>query len=798
MSAQPVDSDALRPYEYPTVPDFWTNEPFPETIAGVYGAAVLELTAAPGAAFQDRDRARQEALQTAQQIVRGLSAWRHRGGLEIRYGFGGEDWRLRIRVIGRAIGATLFAARTAAQQIAEMAVSFFPPGFIFEAGTAAVDSEFDSWVEVERAEEVRQPAPWVSANMASYYYLPYPMSGDASGWSKLPHYLANLKSPGFLSVALLPTALTDFERDAVDHVHSMCAYLAAPRQEHDYFGNPRPVPGDASAADAKRCWEQWPHDGAVLVRVGISASRSEISPIASTVGAIITQDSVVPSPERIAPRFNVVQPTDFDAWQTANLGIVQPRFNHELWSASDGAPFSLRRMLYLFSEEDAASLLILPIPDADGVPGIRRSARHVTRRPDDIENMNNVSVLGWALHHGSPHGSVGLSSKAVNRHVLIAGAAGYGKTTTIHTLLARLWLEEHIPFLVIEPTKTEYRSLLHVPGMEDLEIYTLGREDISPFRLNPLEPPEGIRREEHANAALAAIKAAIPLPVPLPQLVDEALDLTYERAGWDLDTTVADGRPPPTLRDLEVSFSEGLRKAGYDPEVESNLKAMFSVRLNSLLRGSRGRVVDTTRSYDFARLCRRPVIIELDSVSDADDKAVLSALILARIRATARGRGSASGTLRHVTVVEESHRLLGASADRRRSDSSLGEDSRASAVEAFANAIAELRALGEGFILSSNEPAKLATSAVANCSTRVLHRLQSAADRGVLLDDLDASQVDRQVASRLEEGQALMTSPDMPEPALILVQPLTGIDTGRPVADDTVRDHMGRLRSEQV
>ncbi len=38
--------------------------------------------------------------------------------------------------------------------------------------------------------------------------------------------------------------------------------------------------------------------------------------------------------------------------------------------------------------------------------------------------------------------------------------------------------------LVIEPAKTEYRDLM---GVDDILVFTLGDENLAPFRLNPFE-----------------------------------------------------------------------------------------------------------------------------------------------------------------------------------------------------------------------------------------------------------------------------------------------------------------------
>ena len=41
------------------------------------------------------------------------------------------------------------------------------------------------------------------------------------------------------------------------------------------------------------------------------------------------------------------------------------------------------------------------------------------------------------------------------------------------------------------------------PGLEATQIFSFGREDISPLRLNPLQPPPGIRCAAHIGSLIS-------------------------------------------------------------------------------------------------------------------------------------------------------------------------------------------------------------------------------------------------------------------------------------------------------
>jgi hypothetical protein len=733
-----------------------------------------------------------EMLRTAAGGVIGAAGgWTPGSSLEFLYVTEprpGQPTRVRLFLTGKALGGDAESAAHDADRVVEHACAALPSGF--KHARARSDSRL--WepapdveaVELRKQEEVLRPQ--LRTVPTDYYYVAYPLPGDGSGWPQFGELLARTQARVTVSLLFSPTVLDSAERGAIDLVATQLEFHGRPRQDSDVFGQMEPVPADASAAAALPIWQGYQQHlrHCVLARVTVTGPSHAALAVAKALANAVSaarEPGTGTAPVTQRPRDE--ESSRRVLHSSCALDVV-PWGGHPIWREQD-APWTLRRLPYLYGIEEASTLAILPVPDEHGARGfpLARPSRsgHIRDDQDDGQSV----VLGIFRHHGEDTGGhATIPLPAINRHTLVVGAPGSGKTTTVLSLLVRLWRDHGIPFLAIEPTKVEYRSMLNVPGMSDLRVVTLGRDDIAPIRLNPLAPPAGVRREAHVNSVMAVFRAALPLQPPLPQLLEEALERTYDQSGWDYDTTIEDGVPAPTVRDLLETYESGFDAHGYSGDIKQNLLAALRLRLRSLTRGTRGMLLDTVESVDFGELMEKPVVVELDDIADAEDKAILAAFLLDRIRAAARARRSTGGQLRHVTVLEEAHRLLS------RTGGGEQESPQTAAIRAFCDAIAELRALGEGFIISSQSPSALAEAAVANTGTRILHRLESSADRSLVLADLDAADVERAAAARLERGEAAVRWPGMDELEFVSVQAADGVDSGRGVTDAEVEERM--------
>lgn len=320
-----------------------------------------------------------------------------------------------------------------------------------------------------------------------------------------------------------------------------------------------------------------------------------------------------------------------------------------------------------------------------------------------------------------------LSQKALTKHMFIAGVPGSGKTTAVHNVLVQLY-RQRIPFLVLEPAKSEYRALKVLSDHPDpivqkmagdIRVYTPGNDEISPLRFNPLAYPEGITLDEHIGQVLACFEAAMPMGGPLQALIAEAVEEVYAEKSLD---------DFPQMVDLRQAAGRIMESKNYEGEIRSNLRAAIEVRLGLLTRRSMGRIFSTSLSIPSVKdLLEHPTIIEMDYLPQ-DHACLLTLFLLAAMREQIRiDPNRRKKGLHHVTVIEEAHNIVGRSGDARTSEDIA--DPKAFAAQYVSRMLAELRALGEGIVIADQLPSAVAPEVVKNTGTKLAHRLVSNQDR---------------------------------------------------------------------
>lgn len=401
---------------------------------------------------------------------------------------------------------------------------------------------------------------------------------------------------------------------------------------------------------------------------------------------------------------------------------------------------------------ELALLTGLPSQELPGIK-IRKSVDFAV----NTKNQGNSPCvhLGKIIQHGRilEHKQVDLPIAELNKHVFITGVTGAGKTTTCMTLL----LESGLPFLVIEPAKTEYRAL-HGKG-HDVEYYTLGREDLTPFRLNPFQLLRDQKNLAGHIATLNATMAAVfPMEAAMPHIVEEAIINAYKAKGWDIHSTenyitddpwANDSEVWPTFSDMIGELDAVIKSKGMGREFEEKYRGSLVARLSNLTLGTKGRMLNTRHSLDFSRLLDKKVVIELEEIKNEEDKALFMGLILYRLAECMKQRHRIDKDFQHLTLVEEAHRLLSRPEPGDPGAKKMG-------VEMFANLLAEVRKYGEGLIIADQIPNKLVSDVIKNTNTKIVHRLFAADDRNTIGDSMGLSDEQKDFLPLLQPGETII------------------------------------------
>jgi len=377
------------------------------------------------------------------------------------------------------------------------------------------------------------------------------------------------------------------------------------------------------------------------------------------------------------------------------------------------------------------------------------------------------------------------------KHGLVVGVTGSGKTNTLFYLLEKLrTVHPPLPFLVIEPAKAEYRELRGVQALADLQVFTLGDEMVSPFRLNPFEfeigPTARIHVQTHIDYLKSVFNAAFVLYAPMPYVLETCLHEVYVDKGWDL-TTGQNRRLPvglrgqeskypvfPTLTDLYLKIDEVVDRLGYEERIQMDVKAGLKARIGSLRLGGKGLMLDVPRGLPIADLLGRPVVLEMERVGNDDEKAFLIGLILTRLyeyRVLQARSGQSLPRLQHVTVVEEAHRLLKNVPTEVDTESA---NTKGQAVETFSNMLSEIRAYGQGVLIAEQIPTKLAPDAIKNTNLKVMHRVVAEDDREVMGGTMNMRPEQERYVTTLATGQAVVYAEGADKPYLVAVPAYKG------------------------
>jgi len=436
----------------------------------------------------------------------------------------------------------------------------------------------------------------------------------------------------------------------------------------------------------------------------------------------------------------------------------------------------------ILSSRELAYYINFPMHSIPGISVVDCAPDFCLSKPSDNCGMKFGKLIDngveSSIDYVIPH-------QCLSRHTLVAGITGSGKTNTIKSILTNN--NSNIPFLIIEPAKTEYVDwaikynethkkdpiTIFMPGCKTYKNANLSQLKLNPFEIVWLDKKQTPYTLSHIDRLKSIFASAFPMQDILPVLMEELIYAIYQAS-----TTCWIGEKAhpiygqtlfPTLNGMSIAIDNVISNRRYEDKVQMNMAACLHTRVDNLKRGWRGDVLNNPQSTDWKELFEKPCIINLSYVGDETDKAFLTSLILLfmyeyRIAQhdfeqhnnDSKYKTTENDICKHISIVEEAHRVMSKCDDT--------ENPRYKSATLFSNMLSEIRAYGEGMVLVDQVPTRLIPDAIKNTNLKILHRLVSTDDVKALGEAMGLSDEQMKLVPKLKIGDCIVTSSANLEP----------------------------------
>lgn len=344
---------------------------------------------------------------------------------------------------------------------------------------------------------------------------------------------------------------------------------------------------------------------------------------------------------------------------------------------------------------------------------------------DSTDDTEKKLVIGKIFHMNHVEDNkVALNKNSLASHTFITGSTGSGKSNTVYKILDKA-KKEDVKFLVIEPAKGEYKNVFG--KCKDVTVYGTNPRLSKILRINPFSFPEDIHILEHLDRLVEIFNVCWPMYAAMPAVLKDAVEKSYKDCGWDLLRSINKygEKLYPTFADVAGNIRTIIDSSEYDNENKGAYKGSLLTRLRALTTGL-NRMLFTSDEISSHELFDNNVIVDLSRVGSSETKSLIMGMLILKLQEYRMTSQKMNSELTHLTVLEEAHNLLKRTSTEQSSESSnlLGKS-----VEMLANAIAEMRTYGEGFIIADQAPALLDMSVIRNTNTKIIMRLPDFSDR---------------------------------------------------------------------
>ena len=308
--------------------------------------------------------------------------------------------------------------------------------------------------------------------------------------------------------------------------------------------------------------------------------------------------------------------------------------------------------------------------------------------------------------------------------------------------------------------------------------------------MNPFEFYEHENISSRVDMIKACLEASFDMEAAIPQIIETSIYECYEDYGWNIATNknykftnpFENGVYAfPTLSDLMKKIESVVIEQGFDERLKRDYIGSIKARLQSLTVGSKGLMLDTKRSINFNELLNMKVVLELEEIKNVGEKSLVMGFILINLNEAIKANFNKDNTFRHITLVEEAHRLL----SKYEYVDSLNKKQ---GVEVFSDMLAEVRKYGESLIIAEQIPNKLTSEVLKNTNTKIVHKIFAKDDKDAIGNTMSLNDEQKEFLSSLDVGRAIVFTQGWDKAIQVQINANTKIHNEHIISEEKIKE----------
>ena len=364
--------------------------------------------------------------------------------------------------------------------------------------------------------------------------------------------------------------------------------------------------------------------------------------------------------------------------------------------------------------------------------------------------------------------------KDLTRHAGIFGSTGSGKTTFAAKVTSEL-IKADVPFIVIDWEKS-YRFLTKM--CPDVEVYTVGNDEINPIHFNMLDVPPGALKGEHIKSLVNLFSEDY-----LSGAGSDTMFLQY------INTTYAEHKNPTfahlreiILREIRKDMKGRGRLSGRSGLWKETVQRIISF----LSFGASESVFGTGKHYPLENLFNRKIVLELGHIQSPRDRKFIIHYLLNWMFSYLQARGLHHEELKQTIIMEEFHNI----ALKGKEDNMISQMFR------------QCRKYGVGLVAIDQTPSEIPNPIFANMNLMVSFCLNTIPDIKAMANALNLDKFKSKYLGMLKVGEAVAMLKQVSGEPILLQSPHIRIDEN--ITDTELKaiyknsDLSGFNRHEQV